>query len=149
MAAPAPPTLTPAVARARLPPWAPVAGGVVLAVGVLALVDRLGRAPGDPPAAGVTPAVLPALGGEVRTPDDPLTFAAPALADDKARKDWRKVAERIHAGELGGALRRLDEFERKHGASAESARLRAWLERQPLDDERGRGPRGRGRARGD
>ncbi|MCL4225357.1 MAG: serine/threonine protein kinase [Myxococcales bacterium] len=149
MAAPAPPTLTPAVARARLPRWAPVAGGVVLAVGVLALVDRLGRAPGDPPAAGVTPAVLPALGGEVRTPDDPLTFAAPALADDKARKDWRKVAERIHAGELGGALRRLDEFERKHGASAESARLRAWLERQPLDDERGRGPRGRGRARGD
>jgi len=40
------------------------------------------------------------------------------------------VAEHARRGKLGDALHKLYEFERKHGASAESARLRAWLEQQ-------------------
>ena len=60
----------------------------------------------------------------------PLTFAAPPGLDEKGARDWRKIAEKVAEREFAPALGKLREFERKHGATDETARLRAWLEQQ-------------------
>jgi eukaryotic-like serine/threonine-protein kinase len=64
----------------------------------------------------------------------PATFASPPGLDGKSAKDWRMIADKVHEGDYGEALHKLRDFERKRGASDESARLRAWLEQQPRDD---------------
>jgi hypothetical protein len=79
---------------------------------------------------GLVPGAAP-LPDDVPGPGESASFQAPADLDGKGRRDWGKVAEKVHDGDLGEALHKLREFERKHGTSPESVRLRAWLERQP------------------
>ena len=110
-----------AMAAKPLPRWPFVIAVVVLVVGLLSLAASLDtKTPGP---VGIEPA--PALTGE------PISFEAPRGLDGKGHKDWSKVAEKVHDGDYGEALHKLREFERKRGTSPESARLRAWLERQP------------------
>ena len=87
------------------------------------------RSDGGTPPAGTAPGPL---GAPLELDDDqPLTFAAPPGLDDKGARDWRKIAEKVAEREFAPALGKLREFERRHGATDETARLRAWLERQP------------------
>jgi hypothetical protein len=73
-------------------------------------------------------------------PDQPQTIQVtpPANLDGKGAKDWSKIVRKIEEGDLDEALRKLDEFERKRGASAETAQLRDQLV------QLGAQPRGRG-----
>lgn len=65
-----------------------------------------------------------------RFEDGARRFDAPADLDGRAARDWRKIADKVHDGDLRGARGKLREFERKHGASPESRALAAWLEAQ-------------------
>ncbi len=97
----------------------------ILLIGVLALIDRLisDDAPSRPrpPPAATDPASL--------------TFDAPRDLDDKGVRDWAKIADKIHDGDYREAHDKLRAFERKRGASPETAALRAWLETQPDDSD--------------
>jgi len=62
----------------------------------------------------------------------PTTFAQPPGLDDKGVRDWGKIADKVHDGDLAEALHKLRDFERKRGGSAETERLRTWLENQAL-----------------
>ncbi len=105
---------------------AALAAGAVLLIGLIGLGLR---SDGGTPPAGTAPGPL---GAPLELDDDqPLTFAAPPGLDDKGARDWRKIAEKVAEREFAPALGKLREFERKHGATDETARLRAWLERQP------------------
>ena len=104
---------------------AALAAGAVLLLGLIGLGLRCDQEAGD---AAPTPRPLGAR--PIADDDQPLTFAAPPGLDDKGARDWRKIAEKVAAREFGAALGKLREFERKRGATDETARLRAWLERQ-------------------
>ena len=121
--------LKPNVARPRMPRWVLYSIFGVLAFAFVAWASSGGdgkdaRAP--------APFGAPALG--VPAPGEPATFAAPPRLHGKANKDWRKVAEKVQDGDYEEALDKLHEFERKHGASPESARLGAWLSQQARYD---------------
>ncbi len=107
--------------------WVPMIGALVLIIGVLAFIARLASS-GDSSGSGGP--VMPMPG-----PGQPASFAPPPDMDGRAARDWRKVAEKVHEGDYGEAYDKLRHFERKHGSSQESARLRAWLERQPRYEE--------------
>jgi hypothetical protein len=111
----------------RWPLW--VAAGL-LAVGLLMCVRGLGGEPRGPGMPSFSPSAAP-----LPRPGEPARFEAPPGLDGKSAKDWRKVAEKVHDGELEEARHKLRDFERKHGTSAESARLRQWLEQQPGDED--------------
>ncbi len=121
-----------------VPRWPFVIAVLVLIIGLLALADRLG---GD---SRSTPGSLPSMTGTGARgwhSDQVRSFPAPSDLDEKAARDWRKLADKVHDGNYREALHKLREFERKHGASNESARLGEWLSRQPQqprghDDER-------------
>ncbi len=119
-----------APARGHTPRW-PIAVAVVLAL--LGLVVVLaGR--GDGGDRSSSPGALPSAGPSWTAPapdDQPRSFSPPPDLDGRSAKDWRKVADKVHKGDFGEALDKLREFERKHGASRESAALRQWLERHP------------------
>ena len=111
----------------------------MFALGLIGLGLRCDDRSAAPTSPRPTPAALPTASG------DGLRFDAPPDLDDKAARDWRKIAEKIADGELRPALDKVREFERKHGASDQSQRLRDWLEAQVPDGPpglRGRGPRG-------
>ena len=114
----------PSPPRPRWPRRAALAVGAVLLLGLIGLglrTDREAR-PGAAPAPRGAPAEFEDTG--------PLTFAAPPGLDEKGARDWRKIAEKVAEREFAPALGKLREFERKHGATDETARLRAWLEQQ-------------------
>ncbi|MEZ4403874.1 MAG: serine/threonine-protein kinase [Kofleriaceae bacterium] len=125
-----------AVATVALPDDATSAGGprpwrwVGLGLAAAIVVGLLGlgvSSGGGGRAGGGGPAALPALPGAAAAP---IRFDAPAGLDGKGAKDWAKIADKVQRGELGEALAKLREFERKRGTSSETTRLRAWLERQ-------------------
>lgn len=118
VALPAPPR------RSRLR-VAALAAGAVLLLGLIGLGLRC-----DEEARDAAPAPRPLGARPIADDDQPLTFAAPPGLDDKGARDWRKIAEKVAERDFGGALGKLREFERKRGATNETARLRAWLERQ-------------------
>jgi eukaryotic-like serine/threonine-protein kinase len=131
---PSPPARIPARTVA-MPRWVYVIAGLAVLGLLIAFVDCINGS-GDDKHTRFNPTASPTR----FEPSEPRTFAAPPIHDGKAAKDWRKVADKLERGELGEALDKLYEFERKHGASAETAELREWLERQPGarydDDER-------------
>jgi eukaryotic-like serine/threonine-protein kinase len=114
------PTAAPSRARARAAIAAVV---VIFLIGLLALLDRTSS--NSPPARGPGPRPH-------GPPGPPLRFDAPPDLDDKGARDWTKIADKIRDNHLHDALRRIRDFERKHGSSAESSRLREWLESQPM-----------------
>lgn len=109
----------PPAAPSSLRRWALLATGAVLAIGLLALADRLGG--------GDAPRRLPSREDRYPPPDLPMVFDPPPGLDGKGARDWAKIADKVHDGDLGEALHKLHDFERKHGASPESAALRTWL----------------------
>lgn len=101
-------------------PWrriAKVAGGVVGFGLLVAIVTCDGDGERDRPARGR---------GAGATEE--RRFAAPPDLDARAARDWRKIAEEVHDGDLDKARTKLREFERKHGASDASRALGAWLD---------------------
>jgi serine/threonine protein kinase len=100
----------------RWKPWA-ITGAVAAAMIVVAVAATRGggktrETPSTPPA--------PAL-----APEDPRT---PEELDEKRAKEWNKIVDEIHKGHLEGARKKLDDWERKFGPTAESADLRSQLE---------------------
>jgi hypothetical protein len=80
-------------------------------------------------------------------PPGQIRVDTPPMRDGKAAKDWRKLVEKLQRGDIGEAREKLDEWERKYGATSETESLRTQLENVPdHDDDRGRG---RGRKRDD
>jgi serine/threonine protein kinase len=124
----------PAAARAGAPRW-PIAVAVALVVlGLLVVIggrDKSKPTPSPSSTSGPFPSVAP-------PPGEPRSFAQPPDLDGRGMKDWGKVADKVHKGEYGEALDKLEDFEDKHGASRESAALRTWLERQPASRHRDR-----------
>lgn len=113
----------PPAAPSRGTTWIGLGVGAVLLIGLIGLglrCDSEGAAPAPTPSAGLRP-----------EDDEATRFDAPLDLDDKAARDWRKLAEKLERGDLRGARDKLREFERKHGVSPQSLRLRAWLDRAP------------------
>jgi hypothetical protein len=103
-------------------------------------------------------AVVVALGGDrrdeptARTPLAPLAPGAPASLrvvappdlDGKAARDWNKLVDKLHEQKFDEARAKLDDFERKHGRTAETADLAAQLEQLGYLGRGPEHPRGRG-----
>jgi len=98
----------------RWKPWA-IAGAAAAAMIVVAVAATHGK-PREAPAAPPAPALAP---------DDPRT---PEEIDEKRAKEWNKIVDEVHKGHLDGARRKLDDWERKFGPTAESADLRSQLD---------------------
>jgi serine/threonine protein kinase len=123
-------SLAPTGARSGAPRW-PVAVAVALVVIGLLVVIGGGEESKPTPAPGAFPSMAP-------PPGQPRSFAPPPDLDGRGMKDWGKVADKVHKGEYGEALDKLEDFEERHGASRESAALRQWLEQQPTSRHRDR-----------
>ena len=63
----------------------------------------------------------------------------------KAARDWNHIVEDLERGHFDGARHKLDDFERKYGASDETQSLRDQLAALPPEEPHGppRGPRGK------
>src|SRR5262249_27403868 len=59
----------------------------------------------------------------------------PGPGEDHAEHDWKKIEEDARKGHVEPALHKLDDWERRYGASAETEEPRRQLEAMP----RGRG----------
>jgi len=121
--APAAPTPATSTAPAPRPDPRPkfflAVAGVVL-LGALAVWQQV--RPNDPPRAK-----------PLEREAGAAPHAVPTGLDEPAAREWAAIVElarRGRAREVGSAL---DTFERAHGASAESASFRRWLEAQPVD----------------
>ena len=148
----------------RYLPWAAVAvaliGGIVIGV-----MHAGGGSETKPIGSGVASGTgLPSFAADdglgtpeflPDTPDDGTIMAhQPSNLDAQNARDWEKAVEKLYDGDLAGARKKLDEFERKHGRTPESSDLAAQLDRAiqrtggSLDDnESGRG-RGRFKNKG-
>ena len=114
------PAMPIAAAPSRTSTWIGLGVGAVLLIGLIGLGRRCD---------GASPDVASSRAPGAPSADDaPTSFEAPPDLDDKAARDWRKLAEKIERGELRPARDKLREFERKHGVSPQSLRLRTWLE---------------------
>lgn len=131
--APAPAPSTPTTTRANRA-WRgrSAAAGVIGLLVVGAVIASRWRAPDD---ATATASRAVGTGPPPSLADGPrfdkqgaLQFATPPDLDRKGAHEWAKVAERVHDGSYADALDRLRDFEQRFGQSAESTRLRAWLE---------------------
>lgn len=144
-APPSPRASTPAHATAHAPrassthvarwkPWA-IAGAIALLV-IVVLALR-----GGDSGTGTSASPLPSVPSSPQLDLPPvghIEVRHPRNLAGKAARDWEKVVERAYEQELGAALRELDKFERKHGATDETLYLRAQLERLPpelLEDD--------------
>jgi Protein kinase domain len=102
------------------------------AVGMIALVAVvfvLARACTDTDRSGgsvVLPGVPLSIPEQRR--DDPEHFGMPADLDRKGAQAWRDVAKAVNEGNLRKARDKMRSFEGRFGESAESARLRDWIE---------------------
>lgn len=141
--------VVPPVTRIRWQPWA-VAG----AIGVM-LAIVVATSGGDHPSAALAPGAgspVPLGGAPPAALPTSFEVATPPMTDGKAEKDWTKVLDQLRRGHVAEARKKLDEWERKHGASPETAALRQQLEAVPDSGEPGEpgehdgpgGPRGRG-----
>jgi hypothetical protein len=119
-------------------PWKPIAIGVGIAllIGIVAALSQRSSNPDKEPVAKpgelrVEPAE-PLQPGELR-----VTTPEIATTDRRANKDWNKIVDKLHKGELGEARKKLSEFERKWGETDETTNLRDQLpafERRGEDD---------------
>ena len=126
--------------------WRPFAigGAIFVLVVILIGATRGGGTPTSRPApagAALTPVSAP-----MASPDQPIQIADPPMESGKAAKDWGKVIDQIEKGHFGEARRKLGEWERKYGATAETEALRGQLEdRADVEDDRPGPPGRRGR----
>ncbi len=115
---------------ARWKPWA-IAGAIaLLVIVVLALRgedSRTGTHASPLPSVSAEPAAQP----RELPPIGQIQILPPRNLAGKAARDWEKVVDRVYKSRLDAALRELDKFEHKHGATEETQYLRAQLERLP------------------
>jgi serine/threonine-protein kinase len=109
-----------------VPVWKPWALGGFAAAVVLAIVVAMQRH--TPPVA------------TLRDMPELPAFAAPPPHDlgGKAARDWSHLVDELRRGRVGGARKRLDDFERKWGTTAETRALRDELDALPEEEEDGR-----------
>jgi eukaryotic-like serine/threonine-protein kinase len=139
----------PAPVRAlRWRPWAAL-GGVVLVIGIIA-ATRSGSSPDQPmPGSANTerPATTPASPADSTledvAPEDELELPppgeiraiSPAFGDRRAAHDWNKVIEELYKQKFDRARKKLDEWERRWGETAETRHLRKQLDRLPATED--------------
>jgi hypothetical protein len=87
------------------------------------------------------PMVVPEAAGPttLTVASDPGLALPPGQAD-KARKEWRKILEKLQRGEVGEAMEKLDHFEERFGASEQTQSLRSQLATMPPEAWGERGP---------
>jgi serine/threonine-protein kinase len=121
---------SPALAWQRRLPWIVAGAAVVVAVIAISIATGGDKAPAATPIAPIAPAAMAS--------DQPhaIQIAPPADLDHRSAKEWNKLVRKIEEGRIDDALDKLDDFERKHGASVETAQLRGQLERLPRAERR-------------
>ena len=119
--------------------WA-IAAGVLAILVVLAVVTgRSKDSSATPVASPLAPTPQPTEEPQQQPvdPNEPFSVYTPevAQADRRAAKDWNKVMDALYRNRLDDAKRKLDDFERKWGETAETKDLRSHLDaRLPKDD---------------
>jgi len=137
---------TPAPAL-RWKPWA-IGVGIVLLIGTVAALSSRSPAPAassDATGSGNTTAPPPGEPPDHEPPDrepgprspDEIRAITPAIAttDRRADKDWRKLVDKLYKGDFREAHKKLDDFERRWGASDETRELRDQLANLPDREE--------------
>jgi len=124
------PGSAPPHAPVRWQPWA-IGAAALVVVGVLAArcsgPPDAPSVPGRPASPTSPPTSLPSLPSEPPEPNT-IRVVSPPMRDSKAVKDWRKVLENLDRGRFGEAMKKLGEWENKHGATPETEALRTQLE---------------------
>ena len=118
--------------------WKPFAIGgaifvlVVILIGATRDSSRSSRAPSTTHGPSMSG---PSMSGPTAPPpDQPIEIVDPPMPGGKSEKDWRKVIDHIERGHFREARKKLGEWERKYGATTETASLRSQLEsRADLD----------------
>jgi hypothetical protein len=111
-----------------------IAGAVVL-VGIIAALAAGGGGKSAPASA---PSAFPSEDRAAPTedepeapavdPDAPIRVRHPTNLDRRSAKEWEKILDKLYERKLGEALEKLYGFERRFGATEETAELRAQLE---------------------
>ena len=124
-------------APAKLDPKWVIAGvaGAIILIGLVAAMSRgdgASSSPARPSAAPVRPEPFDSKtrSGQAESRDVEPPRNSPPL-DHRGMKEWNKIAEKANEGKIGEALRKLDKFEERFGASPESEQLRAYLQQFP------------------
>jgi hypothetical protein len=63
----------------------------------------------------------------------PAIIAPPPDVSGKAARDWNRLVEELQRGHYEGARHKLDDYERKWGATAKTEALREQLDTLPRD----------------
>ncbi|MGE0547348.1 MAG: serine/threonine-protein kinase [Kofleriaceae bacterium] len=103
------------VASTRWKPWVIGVALLVLIIAIATSRDSSGRHAIDP------------MAGQLR-------IEPPPMRDGKAAKDWQKLLDQLERGKIDDALRRLHDWEHRHGETAETEALRRQLEPLRRDD---------------
>jgi serine/threonine protein kinase len=121
--------------------WKPFAIGGAIFILVVILIGATRGSQTPAPSSG-TMAGPSITGPSAPPPDEPIRIADPPMTGGKSEKDWHKVVEHVERGKFGEARKKLGDWERKYGATPETASLRSQLEnREDIDDD-DRGPPG-------
>jgi hypothetical protein len=126
----------PDVAPARWKRWAIAAGAVAVLVAIAVIAGR-----SRPPSLGTTP---PAAAADASNPapEEPaleppppgqIRAVTPRMTDRRAAEDWNKVVEELYEQKFGKARKKLDEWERRWGETAETRSLREQLDALPRE----------------
>ena len=135
----APPIAAPGRGVARWKPWALGAGLLVVAIAIVA-AQRSSPVATDrdqpPPAGAVAPRPDPRGHGkhDPRPQDSQGTtihVVAPPMTDPHAAKDWDKLVGKLREGKVDEVRKKLDDWERKWGATDETRDLRNQLDASP------------------
>jgi len=115
----------PVAATTRSVRWQPLAIGGALVLALI-LVLALTRDKGTKPI--MSPPGIPATSPPPKQnlPVLDLSHVPPDMSD-REKRDWQKVDDAIEAHDLGEALKKLDEWERKYGATDEGDYLREQI----------------------
>ena len=135
-----PPIAAPGRGVARWKPWALGGGLLVVAIAIVA-AQRSSPVATDrdqpPPAGAVAPRPDPRGHGkhDPRPQEDSqgttIHVVAPPMTDPHAAKDWDKLVGKLREGKVDEVRKKLDDWERKWGATDETRDLRNQLDASP------------------
>jgi serine/threonine-protein kinase len=108
-------------------PWRTWGIAVAVALAMIGIVVATRHS--DPPAA------LPSA-DLADTPRE-ITATPPPNLSGKAARDWNHLVDELERGHFDGARHKLDDFERKYGATPETQSLRDQLDALPPDEPHG------------
>ncbi len=114
----------------RWQPWA-IAGAVVVAIVLVVALRGDGKKPSMPGAGPLLPSAAGAKHDDTQdelSPED-LQFQLPGSVERAQARHWQKLGEALQEGNFDKARERIDELEKKFGATDDTERLRAQIER--------------------